>query len=1203
MKYLFLLSRQRDIDTYQRVAVQENTQGTEYAVVSMATEWDEGWERRVSTCRYLLLGIDPINLATEFVEKLQAVTRRSGAVVIGLTPSSLGWENEIGEEIRRRLSQYFRYGGEQNRHYMMTALRNENAVEEWPAPIPVPWQGVLVQGKPPVPLAEYCRSYVTDRKQVTILFLFHREQWLQGQTQIVEALCEETERQGACPIAMFCQFGAIEADHYAGVGGVFSQIADGLPIDTVVTLQQQSMTGMEGFDPQVLLDAGVPVLQAYTLYTTEEKWRDNPDGMGSAELGTQVILPEFDGVIHTNPVAALTDAESRERVYRPVSERIRMVVAKAVGWARLRHIPVADKKVAVVLHNYPPKNSNIGSAAGLDTPESLYRLLQCMRQAGYHVGELPDSSEALMKMVLAVATNDRAWLSESSLRAARGKMPDGTYISYYETFAARTKQELQEDWGNPPGDVFHFDDYLLIPGIAFGQVWVGVQPPRGFGENISAVYHSPTLPPTHQYLAFYEWLRNGWCADAVIHLGTHGSMEWLPGKGTGLSEACYPDRSLRSIPDIYPYWITIVGEGIQAKRRGSACLIGHMSPPQEEAGLYGQYAQLARLLDEYRELGTRQEPPEQLRSQIETLAESLDFDLPKTENRHEWIGALHDRLEDMMYMQIRIGLHILGYVPQGDERMTYLAMLTNEPNGSIPSLLETLLRAWGQAYGSDDDERQRQARRLRERWLQWLAEHDYTVTPMLQQEWADANAIPTADVSALQRIADYIATHIVPALERTIDELVHVVQALEGKYIEPSLGGAPTSGNADILPTGRNFTSADPRSFPTEQAMEVGKMLAAQALERFIAEEGHYPESIGIILWATAQMRSYGQCLGEIFALLGVRPLRQSANGRIIGLEVVPTSVLGRPRIDVTARISGLFRDTMPTAAQWIQRAVDMVGELEETPEENYIRKHWLADAAELEATGVTTEQAWQWARLRVFGDPPGAYGAGVGSVLETRNWETKSDLAAVYTRWSSYAVQPDGPATEATQAFALRLKRTEMTIQNADNRESHLLNSDDYNAYHGGLNVAVEVARGKAPVALMGDSSKRATPVTRTIAEETDRLIRGEALHPKFIEGMKKHGYKGAMELANYVAHLYQWDATSDVAQDWMYHRLARTYALDPNMQEWWNKVNPWALKRLTEVLLEAYQRQLWDASSDDVELLQELLLQTEGELEDVSQ
>ncbi len=1202
MKVLFLLTRQKDADEYALLTAAYDSLEVDCATVSAATRWDEMWERRVQAVGYVVLGLDPINLTAEFTAALQSSTQRNGVCVIALTAERLVWENEITEPKRRRFFQYFKYGGKVNRQYLVTALSNIEQDRDLPRPVEIPWQGVVVEDEV-ISLAEYCRRHLPATPSPTVLFLFHREQWLRGETQIIDALCAETKRQGAYPIALFCQFGAIPAERYEGVGAVFTQIAGGLPIDAVVTLQQQSMTGMEGFDPQVLLRAGVPVLQAYTLYTTEERWQQNPDGMGSAELGTQVILPEFDGVIHTNPVAALAQESGRERAYRPLAERIRMVVAKAIGWAKLRHVETAVKKVAIVLHNYPPKNSNIGSAAGLDTPASLYRLLREMEQEGYAVGGLPDSPEELMEMVLAVATNDRAWISESSLRLAQGKMSDATYIGYYQTFAASNQEELDAHWGNPPGDVLHFDDYLLIPGIAFGNIWVGVQPPRGFGENLSAVYHSPTLPPTHQYLAFYEWLRSGWCADAVIHLGTHGSMEWLPGKGTGLSETCYPDRSLRMIPDIYPYWITIVGEGIQAKRRGAACLIGHMSPPQEEAGLYGPYVQLARLVDEYRALAGRNAAPEELRQRIVAAASELDFSVPDGEDEAEWIGRLHDRLEDLMYLQIRIGLHVLGHVPQGDEISTYLSMLTNEPNGEVPSLLQTFMETCADADGTDSETRRARGRLLRDEWIQWLIAHDYDVTRAMQSEWAENNGVLPASVSELQTLAEYIRKHIVPALRHTVWELTHTVQALDGKYIEPSLGGAPTSGNADILPTGRNFTSADPRTFPTEQAMDVGAVLAEQALERFIQEEGRYPESIGIILWATAQMRTYGQCLGEIFALLGVRPIRQAGNGKIVGLEVIPTSALGRPRIDVTARISGLFRDTMPSAARWVQQATDIVAKLDESTEENYVRKHLLEDIADLKASGLGEEEAWICARWRVFGDPPGAYGAGVGSVLETQNWETKEDLASVYARWSSYAVQEDGPAMAAEQAFALRLRCMEVTIQNADNRESHLLNSDDYNAYHGGLNASVEVARGKAPLAVMGDSSRRSAPVTRTIAEETDRLIRAEALNPKFIEGMKKHGYKGAMELANYAAHLYQWDATSDVAEDWMYHRLAQTYAFDEEMQAWWKKVNPWALKRLTEVLLEAWQRKLWEAPAEDVRMLQELLLSMEGELEDVSQ
>ncbi len=1198
---LFVLSKQKDIDDYRSLTIKNEDLRVDYAIADAASKWNSDWEGRVGRAEYVLLGMDIVGLWPEFTVALQGALRRTGGKVISLTSKRLDWESEISENQRRLFVGYFRYGGNANHNCLVEALSCMAKGDPLPMPVKMPWQGVFIPGQEPVSLRLYCQTHLTEMKQKTVLFLFHREQWLQNQTKVIEELCAETKRQGANPIALFCQFGAIETEKYQGVASVFSEIADGLPIDVVVTLQQQSMTGMPGFDSRVLMNASVPVLQAYTLYVTEEEWRANPDGMGAAELGTQVILPEFDGIIHTHPVAGVDGAELQKRSYLPVMERIRMVVKKAIGWAKLRHISSKKKKVAVILHNYPPKNSNIGSAAGLDTAESLYQLLCQMQRQGYDVGKLPESAEMLMQMVLAVATNDRAFLSESALELAQGKMSDGTYIQYYQTFAEKNKEELRQNWGAPPGEVLHFENYLLIPGIAFGNIWVGVQPPRGFGENLSAVYHSPTLPPTHQYLAFYEWVRSGWYADAVVHLGTHGSMEWLPGKGTGLSDTCYPDRALRDIPDIYPYWITIVGEGIQAKRRGSACLIGHMSPPQEEAGGYGEYIELSRLVDEYRTMFAQDGHTEEVKERIECLAKRLDFDLPDEMDDNDWIMNLHDRLEDLMYMQIRIGLHVLGHVPQGDELITYLSMLTNEENGKVPSLLYTFVMSLAGTDEKADDYRGR-SRELRNRWLRWLLANKFTTTTSMQAEWVKKNQLSDDLVQKLQVIAVYIRNHIVPALQKTNMEIASILSALDGMYIEPSLGGAPTAGNADILPTGRNFTSADPRTFPTEGAVKVGGILADQALERFVKEEGRYPESIGIILWATSQMRTYGQCLAEIFALLGVKAVRQQSNGRITGLEIIPLAELGRPRIDVMARISGLFRDTMPTATHWIQCAVDMVSQLDESTKENYIRKHLQADTEFFERQGVAKETAWEWAAKRVFGDPPGAYGTGIGSVLETKNWETKNDLAEIYSNWSSYAVQEHGPAVHLKDAFALRLKTMEMTIQNGENRESHLLNSDDYNAYHGGLNAAVEAIRGKLPLALAGDSSRKNAIITRTVAEETERLIRGEALHPKFVEGMKKHGYKGAMELANYVAHLYQWDATSNVAKDWMYQRITETYAYDEAMKKWWAQVNPWAFKRLVETLLEAYQRGLWKASSEDVLRLQELLLTTEGELEETS-
>lgn len=1206
MKIVFFFGSRKQVRAFNTLLQEKGMFDSKSYWVSIDSSWAAEYRQAVIAADIVLFGAEPVSVGPLFMAGLRKTLQESATPFVMLHSGHLGWETEWSSTCETPLKEYYRYGGKVNRENLLAVLETKNH-EIIPKAQPVPLIGVYRPGQEPIALSDYCHRELENDKRLRIVYLFHREQWLAGETEVMDALLAETERQGALGIAVFCQFGALPELHYEGVAGLFREIkSESLGIDAVVTLQQQSMTGMAGFSLTSVLDANIPILQAYTLYTTEAEWDSNPDGMGVTELGTQVILPEADGVLHTLPVAALDPTRLEERAYIPVCERIEKTVRKAVKWGRLKHIKNADKKIVIVLHNYPPKNSNIGTAAGLDSPESLYRLLCNLREQGYVVDGLPGSSKALMTMILAAATNDRRYISDHQIETAVGKMKDGEYIRFFRTLPLKTTVRMEEDWGEAPGEVFHYDDFLLIPGIAMGNVFVTVQPPRGFGENMSAIYHSPDLTPPHHYLAFYQWLRDNWKADAVVHLGTHGSMEWLPGKGTGLSESCYPDLSLRELPDVYPYWITIVGEGIQAKRRGSACLIGHLSPPQTQAGLYGQYDTLRRLLDEYNTMKIQGGISEELTGKIRETVAALEL-LPEEVYQGEvedWAEQVHERLDDLTYLQIRTGLHILGQVPQRDELNNFLAMLTEVANGDVPSLPETLYGALCKSTeATPEEQRAAKARayELKSRFIELIALAHY-LCPSREtiEQWLLKEDVDTEIAKDLFSIAVYVTDFLVPALAKTDSEITNTLRALQGEYIEPSLGGAPTSGCADILPTGRNFTSADPNSFPTENAYSLGITLAEQALEKFIAEEKIYPESIGIILWATAQMRSYGQCLGEILYFLGLKPIWQAGSGRITDLEVIPVEKLGRPRIDVTARISGLFRDTMPMSASLIEKAVNLVADLPESPEVNYIRKHIQEDVELWVAEGSTKEEAFKEARWRVFGDPPGAYGAGIGKVLEAKNWENDDDLAKVYTAWSGYAFRSEGHAIDGKRAFTRRLSEIRLTIQNADNRESHLLNSDDYNAYHGGMNVTVRALTGKAPMSIMGDTSRRNKATTRTIAEEAERLVRGEALNPKYIEGMKKHGYKGAQDMAGYVSHLYQWDATTSVATDWMYERIAETYALDPAMREWFKDVNPWALERLTEVLLEAIQRGLWQTTDERRQELAEILLETEGDLEE---
>ena len=556
------------------------------------------------------------------------------------------------------------------------------------------------------------------------------------------------------------------------------------------------------------------------------------------------------------------------------------------------------------------------------------------------------------------------------------------------------------------------------------------------------------------------------------------------------------------------------------------------------------------------------------------------------------IMEVHEKLTDLKHMQMRNGLHILGQGPEGIDLEEFITAIIRTPQGDIASALETLAAEMGydwthleQHSGELSDEGTRNSVIIDRIWNELrtfvsnvMHNPDYEIVP------------------SLEPLAEAILREYIPKLGETKNELISISKALQGTYVEPGPGGAPSSGQVDVLPTGRNFYGLDERALPTKIAYQLGIALADQVIADYILNEQRYPETVGIILWASSNSRSHGQCLGEFLYLLGVRPKWQS-NGRISGLEVIPLEELQRPRIDVMGRISGLIRDMMPTAISWLDKAVELVADLDESLEDNYVKKHIHDDVDWLVEQGEDPLLATKKARLRIFGDPPQAYGTGVGALIEGKNWESLSDIAQVYSKWSSFHLHKDVP--QDMRLFQRRLTTMDVTIKNEDNRETHILSADDYYSYHGGLIAAVRTAKGSAPRAYVGDSTDRSRVVMRSLSDEFRRVVQGETQNPKFIQAMMKHGYKGASDMSNVVSHSFGWDATSDIVPDWVYEGYANKYALDKTVQDWMRDVNPWALQRIAEILLEAAQRGYWDADPETLQDLQSLYLSIEGVIE----
>ncbi|WP_371378506.1 cobaltochelatase subunit CobN [Sporomusa aerivorans] len=1190
--------------------------------------WNREWQKQFADSRLVLfswmgMGRDTLFLreATEFLRK-----NKLAHVMLATEIQPEDTFGGVTPEERNKMRRYLAYSGIRNYRNFWLWLNSRYCRQtcQYEEPQQLLWNGIFHPraGKVFTDVAEYRRLFCKP-DQATVGLIFPRDEWIWSDLTYQTELIEAIEAQGLNVIAAFSHWARNNELNAAGVDDTVSAFffQQGLPvIDVLINTFKFSLTVGKPVDGRFLQNLGVPVLQAYVMLRSREDWRCSPEGLSPMEITCNIALPEFDGVIHAVPVAGKEVSPDGTVKYRTLPGRIQRVAAKAAKWAKLRRRANSEKKIAIIFHNYPPTNAHIGNAQGLDSPASIRLLLERMAERGYKVADIPPDSRAFMDSLLAAATNDRRFLSECVLKQAPGKLSADHYRFWFDAIMPWIQEELIRDWGQPPGEVFRYENELLVPGLLNGNIFLTVQPPRGFGEDAAKIYHSPDCAPTHHYLAYYHWLRDIWQADAVVHVGTHGTLEWLPGKGAGLSAACYPDLALGDLPNVYPFLLTIVGEGIQAKRRGAACLIGHLPPPVSQAGTYDELAELEKLLDEYCHFLQNQPGNVQVVAELiqqKVMETNLKDDMGQAEGElfADYVQRLHNYITDIKNMQIRVGLHTLGCPPQGEVLIEYLLALTQQANGEIPSLTETVAASHGYDYdelltqsgkllpdgsktcGALLDEIRQQCREI----IEWLYNHDFL--PEQAEAITDRTELAAFNQelrAELRQVAGYICQSLYPNVMKTEQEIANLLSALEGRYVEPGPAGAPTSGMADILPTGRNFYGVDPRTLPTAAAWEVGKTLGDSLIERYIADEGRYPENIGMIFWSGANMRSHGQCIAEFFYLLGVRPVWQRGSQRVVGLEVIPPAELKRPRIDVTARIGGLFRDSMPMAVKWMDRAVSLVARLEEGPEVNYVRKHVLNDTELMKEQGIEPAAAWEQACYRVFGCPPGTYGAGVSHLLEEKNWETVDDLARVYVRWGAHAYGAGASGAFVPELFSRRLAALDVTVKNEDNREVHMLNSDDFNSFHGGMIAAVRSLKGVAPRSYCGDSSNRRQVRLRSLAEEFKRLFRGETMNPKYIEGMKQHGYKGAADLAAVVAHCYEWDATSAVMEDWMYQGLADKYALDRNMREWMSAVNPWALQRIAEKLLEAEQRGLWQADATVVQELRQMYLAIDGELEE---
>ncbi len=972
-----------------------------------------------------------------------------------------------------------------------------------------------------------------------------------------------------------------------------------------------------------LFAVDIPILQLVLSSSTLQDWTDYKQGLRSRDIAMQVVLPEMDGKVLTRAISFKTEAFFDQKTqislvqYQLHTERASFVIELAKKYIQLSTTENKNKRIALILANYPTKDGRIGNGVGLDTPNSTVNILNALKGAGYPIDSVPENGNKLIETLLETVTNNPNTLHHL---ACWQSLSLSDYKKAFADLPLVSQQAITERWGKPEDDIKCRDGRLMISGVRLGETFVGIQPARGFNIDLLANYHDPDLVPPHNYLAFYFWLRFTYQVNAVIHVGKHGNLEWLPGKGLALSNECWPDAVLGPMPHFYPFIVNDPGEGAQAKRRTQAVIIDHLMPPMTRAETYGELAELEGLVDEYYQaqgLDVRREVwlREQILEKVQSTNILDELNEAAREDDDQVLEELDTYLCDIKEAQIRHGLHIFGQLPEPHKVANTLIALLRLPRGEgviNQGILHVLANDFSLLEdGLPFDPLQA----TREQWrgekpdllmkvseTLWRTHADTRERlELIALKWVEHFLLNNNDLielnhyPATQALLTYAKSTIQAALNQSVEnELSAIIAGLDGKFIEAGPSGAPTRGRLDTLPTGRNFYSVDNRAIPSKAAWVLGQQSAQALVHRHLQEHGDYPKQLGLSVWGTATMRTGGDDIAQAFALMGVKPIWAQGSNRVVDFEIIPFQLLNRPRVDVTLRVSGFFRDAFANVMALFDAAVVAISELNEPGNGNLIQQNIKQREAQLIADGMTIGEAKREASYRVFGSKPGAYGAGLQGLIDERCWEQKSDLAEAYLNWGGYAYgNSDKDGVQAKDAFLHQLSNIEVVVQNQDNREHDLLDSDDYYQFQGGMSNAAQVYSGKAPSIYHSDHSNPSKPVIRTLKEELNRVIRSRVLNPKWIEGMREHGYKGAFEMGATVDYLFAYDATTDLIADYQYQQVTDTLLFDDINQQFLKDNNPQIMEEMAERLMEAAQRGLWQAPEEYKEKLQDLLLQ----------
>jgi cobaltochelatase CobN len=1139
------------------------------------------------------------------LEEIERVCSRQGIAFIALPGDDkpdaelVALSSGVAEQ-NALLWRYLAEGGPANaRHFLQACKAVLDCGEFPPAPRPLPRAGLYWPGHDAPSIVDLC----PEPAQPSAAIVFYKALVQGGATAPVDAMIEALQQKGVQPVPIFI------SSLKDGVSAeILEEVMAAADVDVALNLTAFAVgkpgeaDGSAEIADTVLECRDTPVLQVVNGSSTAEVWQESMQGLGPRDIAMHVALPEVDGRVLTRAISFKAEARFDADVQcgivtpEPLDDRVDFVADLAANWIRLRRKPVAERNVALILANYPNKDGRLANGVGLDTPESAAGVLKRLEAEGYSVENPPLDGATLMGSILSGPTN---WLTDRADRKGGVVLSLDDYKRFLSAQPKALVETVSQRWGGPEDDPF-FDAArggLVLSVLTFGNVVVGIQPARGYQIDPKESYHSPDLPPPHGYLAFYAWLREAFGADAIVHLGKHGNLEWLPGKALALSEACFPEAALGPLPHLYPFIVNDPGEGTQAKRRTAGVIVDHLTPPMTRAETYGPLKDLEALVDEYYDAaGLDRRRLDHLRKEIMSLvrSENLDADagIVDADAPDDAFAKLDNYLCELKEAQIRDGLHIFGVTPEGEQRRDLLIALARVPGRNRGSLHRAIADDLGLGFDPLDCDQ----------GALWEGPKPDELIAVSGDPWRiTGDTVERIELLAIQLVEDLdavksseghvvgilngIASEIAPALEKCgPSEMAALLRGLDGRFIPPGPSGAPTRGRLDVLPTGRNFFSIDSRAMPTEAAWTLGWKSASRLIEHHMQTEGDYLRTAALTAWGTSNMRTGGDDIAQAMALIGARPQWEPASRRVTGFEIIPATALGRPRVDVTLRISGFFRDAFPTQIDLFDSAVRAIMALDEAEHDNPLAAAHRRDAAQLVDQGIDADEAAFRAGFRIFGSKPGAYGAGLQAMIDERLWESEGDLADSFLNWGGYAYGARADGRRARTELEGRLSGVEAVIQNQDNREHDLLDSDDYYQFEGGMTAAVTHLKGAAPVTYHNDHSRPERPVIRTLTDEIGRVVRSRAANPKWIAGVMRHGFKGAFEMAATVDYLFAFAATTTAVQSHHFDLLWRAYLDDDDVRDFIAENNPGALREMAERFDEAIERGLWRPRANDV-------------------